>query len=58
MKIKTIKIDETLHLKIKKFCDEQNLKLNKWCESSLGDALLYAKEYSKLKSEKKLSNVQ
>lgn len=56
MSNKTIKIEDKLHAEIKKFCDEQNLKLNKWCESSLREALLYAREYSKLKNvPKKMS---
>ena len=56
MKYKTIKISEELHTKLKKFCDENNLKLNKSCEMYLESAYLYAEEYSKLKNvEKKLS---
>jgi hypothetical protein len=32
MKFKTIKISETLHEKIKRFCDGKGLKINQTCE--------------------------
>jgi hypothetical protein len=53
MKYKTIKIEEETHNKIKKFCDGENLKINKWCESRLNEALLYTIEYAKLKNKNK-----
>ena len=53
MVMKTIKISEELHTKIKKFCDSENLKLNKWCEDALSGELLYAKEYAGLRNRRK-----
>lgn len=53
MKYKTIKISEELHKKIKKFCDEEGLKLNQSCELWLGSQILYAMEYAKLKNAPK-----
>ena len=38
-----IKISEELHKELKKFCDNENLKLNKWCEVQLKDDLIYDK---------------
>lgn len=48
MKHKTIKISEELHKEIKQFCEENNHKLNKWCEDQLHSQLLYGKEYARL----------
>lgn len=31
-KYKTIKVSESLHKKLKKFCAKHGLKLNEWCE--------------------------
>jgi hypothetical protein len=53
MRYKTIKISDEMHKKIKNFCDGENLKINKWCESALSEKLLYAIEYSKIKSKNK-----
>jgi hypothetical protein len=53
MSYKTIKISETLHKKLKEFCNENNLKLNKICESYLEEGLLYGIEYSNLKNKTK-----
>jgi len=53
MKFKTLKINEHLHTDIKKFCNEENLKMNKWCEDMLDGALKYATEYSKVKNVEK-----
>lgn len=53
MKYKTIKISEDLHKKLKKFCDDEGLKLNKWCQVHLESEFLYAKEYSKIKDKPK-----
>ena len=53
MKYKTIKISEELHKRLKKFCDENNLKLNKSCEMYLENVCLYAEEYTKFKSVEK-----
>lgn len=50
MKYKTIKINEFLHNRIKKFCNEQRLKLNQSCEMWLESQIIYAEEYSKLKN--------
>ena len=43
MKYKTIKISEEMHEKIKKYCDVENLKINKWCETQLDIGLAYVK---------------
>ena len=53
MKYKTIKISEELHKKLKKFCDDENLKLNKWCEVHLQSEYLYAKEYAGIRDRQK-----
>ena len=53
MKYKTIKISEGLHKKLKKFCDDENLKLNKWCEVHLQSEYLYAKEYAGLRDRQR-----
>ena len=56
MKYKTLKIDADLHKHLKIFCSEQGFKLNKWCERSLKESLLYGKEYAPLKNvAKKMS---
>ena len=46
MKYKTIKISETLHERIKKFCDENGMKLNKSCEKWLESNIIYAETLS------------
>ena len=39
MEYKTIKISENLHRDLKKWCDENNIKLNKWCDKCLSQQL-------------------
>jgi hypothetical protein len=41
---KTLKIKDDLHEKIKKFCNFNNIKMNKWCEMILYEGLLYSIE--------------
>ncbi len=43
MKYKTIKINEDFHKELKSFCEKENLKLNKWCETQLKESLLHTK---------------
>ena len=44
MTYKTIKISESLHQEIKKFCNEEGLKLNEWCERWLKSQLTVSKK--------------
>ena len=37
--MKTLKITDELHRKIKVFCAENNLKINEWVEQELNDIL-------------------
>jgi len=55
---KTIKINDVLHRKIKRFCNSNDYKLNKWCESQLEGQLLYCLEYEKLKNVSKSKIVE
>ena len=41
-KIKTLKIDEDLHIKLKKYTKENTLKLNEWVEN------IIRKEFEKI----------
>lgn len=36
-KVKTITVSEDAHMKIKKYCVENNLKMNEWVEQTLLD---------------------
>lgn len=47
MKYKTIKISESLHDELKKFCVKYGLKLNQSCELWLKSHMLLAAEYDK-----------
>jgi hypothetical protein len=38
--MKTLKISDELHRKIKVFCAENNLKINEWVEKELGKILV------------------
>lgn len=33
--LKTIRISKIIHDKLKKFCEKNNLKINKWIESKI-----------------------
>lgn len=49
--MKTLKITDELHRKIKVFCAENELKINEWIEKELNSVLLKSDNINKMWSE-------
>ena len=49
--MKTLKIPDELHRKIKVFCAENNLKISEWVEKELNSVLLKSDNINKMWSE-------
>ena len=49
--MKTLKIPDELHRKIKVFCAENELKINEWIEKELNSVLLKSDNINKMWSE-------